>query len=113
MTRALSSAIAGPWPIRVFAVDDCSAQLTWAASPAEGLRLEVGDVVVHPQPSAPVELVLDNGGVAASVAGPGQDGALQRWAEGTCPGGGYSTRPGRQAQAPWSSTGWHRVRTTT
>ncbi len=82
MTRALSSAIAGPWPIRVFAVDDCSAQLTWAASPAEGLRLEVGDVVVHPQPSAPVELVLDNGGVAASVAGPGQDGALQRWARG-------------------------------
>jgi Icc protein len=82
MTRALTSAIAGPWPIRVFAVDDCSAQLTWAASPAEGLTLEVGDSVVQPQPSAPVELVLDNGGVAASVVGPDQGGALPRWARG-------------------------------
>lgn len=46
----------------VFAVDDCSAQLTWRASPAEGLRLEVGDTVVEPLPTAKVPLVLDKKG---------------------------------------------------
>jgi 3',5'-cyclic-AMP phosphodiesterase len=66
----------------VFAVDDCSAQLTWAASPAEGLKIEVGDVVVHPEPSPPAELVLDSGGVMAGVAGPDGRSAFDRWAGG-------------------------------
>ncbi len=82
MTRALSTAIAGPWPIRVFAVDDRSVQVTWAAAPAEGLRLEIGDFVVHPEPSPPVELVLDNRGVGARLAGPDGRSAAQRWARG-------------------------------
>ncbi len=46
------------WPLRVFAVDDCSAQLTWRASPAEDLTIEVGDCVVRPFPSPQVQLVL-------------------------------------------------------
>lgn len=44
------------WPVRVFAVDDRSAQVTWRASPAAGLQLEIGDVVARPVPSPPVEL---------------------------------------------------------
>lgn len=47
-----------PWPVRAFAVDDTSAQLTWRASPAEGLRLEIGDVVAHPEATAQAELAL-------------------------------------------------------
>jgi Icc protein len=47
-----------PWPLRVFAVDDCSAQLTWRASPADDLTIEVGGSVAHPVPSPQVELVL-------------------------------------------------------
>jgi 3',5'-cyclic-AMP phosphodiesterase len=66
----------------VFAVDDSSVQLTWAVSPAEGLRIEVGDVVLHPEPSPPAELVLDNGGVLASVGGGDSRSALNRWARG-------------------------------
>ncbi len=42
----------------MFAVDDCSAQLTWRASPAEDLTIEVGDGVAHPSPSPQVQLVL-------------------------------------------------------
>ena len=52
------------WPLRVFAVDDCSAQLTWSASPAEDLTIEVGDIVAHPLASPPVQLVLDAPGRA-------------------------------------------------
>ncbi len=43
----------------MFAVDDCSVQLTWPASPAEDLTIEVGDSAAHPLPSPPVQLVLD------------------------------------------------------
>ena len=46
------------WPVRTFAVDDTSAQLTWRASPAEGLQLEVGGCVVKPEATAAAELVL-------------------------------------------------------
>ena len=46
------------WPLRVFAVDDCSVQLTWRASPAEDLTIEVGDLVARPSPSPQVQLVL-------------------------------------------------------
>ena len=48
----------------VFGTDDCSAQLTWPASPAEGLKVEVGASVVRPTPSPVVELVLDEGGLS-------------------------------------------------
>ena len=82
----------GAWPVRAFAVDDCSAQLVWAASPAEGLKIEVGNFVAHPEPSQPVELVLDNGGVRAAEAegaeGEGAEaercgpGGIQDWARG-------------------------------
>ena len=48
----------------MFAVDDCSAQLTWRASPAEDLTIEVGDSVAHPLASPPVQLVLDAPGRA-------------------------------------------------
>ena len=67
---ALTPAVSGGhprsrrWPLRVFAVDDCSAQLTWRASPAEDLTIEVGDSVAHPLPSPPVQLVLDAPGRA-------------------------------------------------
>jgi 3',5'-cyclic-AMP phosphodiesterase len=73
---------AAPWPLRVFAVDDWSAQLTWAASPAEGLKIEVGGSVAHPEPSPPVELVLDNGGVRAADGDLYARGRFQRWARG-------------------------------
>ncbi len=46
------------WPLRVFAVDDSSVQLTWRASPAEDLTIEVGDCVARPSPSPQVRLVL-------------------------------------------------------
>ncbi|HTT88172.1 MAG TPA: metallophosphoesterase [Acidimicrobiales bacterium] len=82
MTTSPSRWLAGPWPIRVFAVDDCSVQLTWAASPANGLRIEVGDVVAHPQPSSPAELVLDAGGVAAGAEDVGKPAVLGRWSRG-------------------------------
>ncbi len=79
---ALSRWRRGPWPVRAFAVDDCSAQLVWAASPAEGLKIEVGDFVAHPGPSQPVELVLDNGGVrAAEPEGTEPEGAEAEGAE--------------------------------
>jgi 3',5'-cyclic AMP phosphodiesterase CpdA len=39
-------------------VDDCSAQLTWRASPDEDLTIEVGDCVARPAPSPQVQLVL-------------------------------------------------------
>ncbi len=39
-------------------MDDCSAQLTWRASPDEDLVIEVGDCVARPTPSPPVQLVL-------------------------------------------------------
>jgi len=39
-------------------VDDCSAQLTWRASPAEDLRVEIGDFVACPVASPRAELVL-------------------------------------------------------
>jgi 3',5'-cyclic-AMP phosphodiesterase len=51
-----------PWPLAVFSVDDCSAQLSWKASPAEGLRLEVGDVVAEVASGPKAELVLDREG---------------------------------------------------
>ncbi len=69
-----------PWPVRAFAVDDCSVQLVWAASPAEGLKIEVGDFVAHPEPSRPVELVLDNGGVRAAEAKRPRRAGGQDWA---------------------------------
>ncbi len=78
--RAIGRRTASPWPIQVFAVDECSAQLSWPASPAEGLKIEVGDCVVHPGASPPVELVLDNGGVRAGVDGLDGAGPLPRWA---------------------------------
>ena len=77
---AIGRRMAGPWPIQVFAVDDCSAQLTWPASPAEGLKIEVGDCLVHPEASPPVELVLDNGGVRAGADGLDGTSRLPHWA---------------------------------
>jgi 3',5'-cyclic-AMP phosphodiesterase len=74
--------VSGPWPIRVFAVDDCSVQLTWAASPADGLKIEVGDVTAHPEPSPQAELVLDAGGVRASVEDGDGPGLIGRWSRG-------------------------------
>lgn len=50
------------WPLEVFAVDDASVQLTWRASPAEGLRIEVGDAVAEPEAVPKVPLVLDREG---------------------------------------------------
>jgi len=52
------SALVPPWPVKVFAVDDTSAQLVWRASPAEGLRLEIGGHVLSPASVAPAELAL-------------------------------------------------------
>jgi hypothetical protein len=78
-----------PWPVRVFAVDDCSAQLTWRASPLEDLRLEVGDAVAHPAASAQATLVLSPPGraspdlrpnVAALAISPGGAAEEGRWA---------------------------------
>ena len=68
------------WPIQVFAVDDCSVQLTWPASPAEDLRVEVGAVVAHPEPSPTVEVVLDARGVTAPATSPSEEGRAERWA---------------------------------
>ena len=42
----------------MFAVDDCSAQLTWRASPAEDLTIEVGDGVARPPASPQAQLVV-------------------------------------------------------
>jgi 3',5'-cyclic-AMP phosphodiesterase len=81
MSGELSRWRRGAWPVQAFAVEDCSAQLVWAASPAEGLKIEVGDFVAHPEPSRPVELVLDNGGVRAAAAeGPNAARAGAEWA---------------------------------
>jgi 3',5'-cyclic-AMP phosphodiesterase len=77
---SVSSWALGPWPIRVFAVDDCSVQLTWAASPADGLRIDVGGVVVQPAPSPPAELVLDAGGVSAGLEKTAGEGFVGTWA---------------------------------
>jgi 3',5'-cyclic-AMP phosphodiesterase len=67
-------------------VDDCSAQLTWRASPADGLRLEVrevgrgsggGGAAIDPEPAPKVPMVLDKPGVAAyrrASAALGEDG---------------------------------------
>jgi 3',5'-cyclic-AMP phosphodiesterase len=69
-----------PWPIKVFAVDDCSVQLTWPASPAEDLRVEVGAVVARPEPSPAVELVLDARGVSGPATSSSEEGLAERWA---------------------------------
>lgn len=50
------------WPISVFAVDDTSVQLTWRASPPEGLRIELGDQVVEVPATPKVPMVLDRAG---------------------------------------------------
>jgi 3',5'-cyclic-AMP phosphodiesterase len=55
--------------MQVFAVDDCSVQLTWPGSPEDGLRVEVGGMVAQPEPSPRAELVL---GVVGVLAGAGQ-----------------------------------------
>lgn len=41
----------------------------WPASPAEGLRIEVGGLVAQPTPSPTAELVLDKGGVRRAGSG--------------------------------------------
>jgi 3',5'-cyclic-AMP phosphodiesterase len=69
-----------PWPIKVFAVDDSSVQLTWSASPAEGLKVDVGGVVACPEPSPTVELVLDGRGASANAAAPSGAGLAKQWA---------------------------------
>ncbi len=46
------------WPVKVFAVDDCSAQLTWSVSPPSGLVLQVGDMAVRPLASPPAEVAV-------------------------------------------------------
>jgi len=47
------------WPIEIFAVDDCSAQLAWRASPGPGLEVEVGDFSARLQASPKAMLALD------------------------------------------------------
>ena len=69
-----------PWPIKVFAVDDSSVQLTWSASPAEGLKVDVGGVVACPEPSPTIELVLDARGASANAAAPSGAGLAKQWA---------------------------------
>jgi 3',5'-cyclic-AMP phosphodiesterase len=64
LTPAILGRKPSSWPISVFGADDCSAQLTWPTSPAEGLRIEVGGSVAQPIPSPLAELVLDKGGVS-------------------------------------------------
>jgi 3',5'-cyclic-AMP phosphodiesterase len=71
---------ASPWPIQVFAIDDSSVQLTWPASPAEGMEVEIGGVVARPEPSPTVEVVLDAGGARPEAAAPAGDGLVKRWA---------------------------------
>ncbi|HXW81581.1 MAG TPA: metallophosphoesterase, partial [Acidimicrobiales bacterium] len=69
-----------PWPLQVFAVDDSSVQLTWPASPAEDLEVQVGGVVARPGASPSVEVVLDAGGARADGARPCGEGPIRRWA---------------------------------
>ncbi|MGD0810150.1 MAG: hypothetical protein ABSA91_10640, partial [Acidimicrobiales bacterium] len=52
----------------MFGTDDCSAQLTWPASPAEGLEVQVGGAVARPAPSPIAELVLDEGGSSRPIS---------------------------------------------
>ena len=52
----------GPWPVQVFSVDDTSAQLVWRGSPAEDLRIEVGDNVVRPSPAPRAVIALGRPG---------------------------------------------------
>jgi len=57
-------------------------QLTWPTSPADGLRVEVGDFAASPRPSPTVELVLDNRGVNArcsAIAGEPANGRMSRY----------------------------------
>jgi len=84
---------ASPWPVRVFAVDDCSAQLTWRASPVEDLQLEIGDLVARPTPSPQAELVL-------SLPGPILP---RRSAPGGGSDGGFSSRPWTRRAAAYVS----------
>jgi predicted phosphodiesterase len=70
-------------------VDDCSAQLTWRASPAEDLTIEVGGSVVHPSPSPKVELVLGSSGRRRSLDPAWPAGAGSVVMEGLSPGTSY------------------------
>jgi 3',5'-cyclic-AMP phosphodiesterase len=60
--------VTSAWPISVFGTDDCSAQLTWPASPAEDLEIQVGGSVVRPAASPVAEIVLDEGGSRRPVS---------------------------------------------
>ena len=59
-----------PWPITVFGIDDCSAQLTWPASPQRVCRPEIGGSV-YGQPLAASRAGADEGGSSRPPRGPG------------------------------------------
>jgi Icc protein len=68
------------WPLEVFALDDESVQFVWRGSPGDGLRIEVGDRAVSPEPSPRAKLLLS---VVSWRGAPGGGGAnapvRERW----------------------------------
>ena len=92
LTPAVSGGhvVLGVAAISVFADDDCSAQLTWRASPAEDLTIEVGAVVGRPPRRSPSSC-----STKAAVAGPRR--RAHRYFRGRRP----STPHGRPGPARW------------